>query len=660
MPSYNERFGYGSPLPANLKLHVPMQETSGDFVYDRSADPAIGDMDGHGGNLQTNPGPRTYLPSSVKFDGIADQTSFGNVSKVAFRGKQDVFSGGAWIRKGSVKEAGYIFGKNRPQPGEGWGFYVGDGFLAITMANSIADGAEVATSLVNTTAWIFVSFRAVSGAVAFFVNGEYIGFDSIFSNNPADVTSDFTLGNRTAGTSAGTWFDGDMCGVCIFDVGLDAGEWTEVYNGPEPLKTTAPTISTTGQVTSGTHDSQLNGPVTLSTTLYEGGVNTHTLAGTNPNFSSFIVPGNSYYVTESPSNLGGNDPTQNQQSATVVAPAAGTSFTPITFQSAEKTSGLPTGALAEMETYYDAGSTNQKFIGIKIPVNFNLTNLTLTLDIDQVPSAGTTAGIYVHGPYVNANFPADGDAYLAAVSGKPSVLITETAVRTAGVGNSIALNLNSLVNGQTAGSSMLFIVRTNGNQGSTSLQKYRFSDPVATTTDVQGGGGNTDLPAIVIESLSQIQASAPYRSGLPAVTVESLSRIELASPYASGLPAVSIESLSQFQTESPYEDALPSTTMESASEILANSPTIDGQITTTDTESLSLFVAESPYEDTIPSLAVDSISEFLVQSPTVEVADEAVTVDVESLSAFTAVSPYSSDVGIVSPRKSIFLSQIFN
>lgn len=330
--SYNSRLGYGVAKPASLKFNALLLNNGGGLsVAERSSFAIVGTGKNMGdGNVGYATGPASYLLTALNLDGTNDEIDFGNINHLA-SAPQGSFSVGAWIKRSTSTEAGYIFGKNSPNNSTGgWGLYVdASGILSITSGNSIANGAQSTVPISNSTTWTYVSATNVAGSVQFYENGVLLSTVSIANlSNSADVSSSATIGNRTGGISAGTYFSGGISNV-VFDTDLySAADWLEISNGPEPLNTVAPAISgdtAVGSVltsTTGTWNSQNNGTLTYSYQWTADGVDIG--GATSSTYTTLIGQvGQAIRCRVRTSNNGGFDSAQDTVSSNAITVAAG-------------------------------------------------------------------------------------------------------------------------------------------------------------------------------------------------------------------------------------------------------------------------------------------------------------------------------------------------
>ena len=171
----------------------------------------------------------------------------------------------------------------------------------------VDSGADLTTS----SASIALVCRS-SSLSEFYIDGLLVGTVSVGID--CDLKS---LGNHFAGNGSQP-FSGRFGDAATVNGVLSASQVLEIHNGPEPLSTTPPTLGSDGQVTSGSRDSQNNGPLVYSTGLHLASDDSliATLTGVDPDFSSDIQPGTDYYVIERARNDGGFDEAEDSQSAT--------------------------------------------------------------------------------------------------------------------------------------------------------------------------------------------------------------------------------------------------------------------------------------------------------------------------------------------------------
>jgi hypothetical protein len=280
--SYNELFGKGSHSPdPHLFAHYPLQETSGSTV---SMD--AGNFVGGGGNtdllysgagdIPTQPGPTSWLPSAVATPGN---------TLLETQGTPDTADGhwgypytlGCWA----------AWQQNTLHTVVNWWGTAIDGRFA--QINQRATGTEWAASMKRAGQSARAARGNATGGGAFdFILGDYVGpaerycwvngvRGAIDNSNTAPEVSDdskyhISIGGGGLSSGSPTYqnFAGPIAGVFVFTRSLTDAEKSEVYTGPEPLNATPPSITGTPEVsevltsTDGIWDSQSNGVVTYT------------------------------------------------------------------------------------------------------------------------------------------------------------------------------------------------------------------------------------------------------------------------------------------------------------------------------------------------------------------------------------------------------------
>jgi len=145
-----------------------------------------------------------------------------------------------------------------------------------------------------------------------------------------DSYTDETMSiNRIGARSSGNYWNGGVSDCWIANRQFSDAEHAEWHAGPEPLNVTSPVLATDGTVTSGTWDTQGNG--TISRTTYLRLASDDSLIATlyvvDPDFSTYVTGGETYYVVERASNDGGYDDAEDTPSADATIAGGGSSIT---------------------------------------------------------------------------------------------------------------------------------------------------------------------------------------------------------------------------------------------------------------------------------------------------------------------------------------------
>lgn len=256
-----------------------------------------------------------FFAKALHLDGVNDYLNFGAVGNFSLN---QAFSGAVWIRPDAVLSTFQVFlARQQPPPGlTGWVLRNGGGGYRQKLAFAINNNAgnqifiESNAAIFTSSRWYHVGFsyngNGSSSGIQLYVDGSAIAFSGS-SSISGTITNSESLGVGARVGDTGGAFDGILGPAFLRSAVTTATEMAEDFAGPEPRNTVAPVLHPDGTVTSGSWDSQNNGPITITATLYDASDDSVVTSSTssNPDFSASVSAGQSYYVIERASNLGG-------------------------------------------------------------------------------------------------------------------------------------------------------------------------------------------------------------------------------------------------------------------------------------------------------------------------------------------------------------------
>tara|TARA_Y100000593_G_scaffold73145_1_gene134345 strand:- start:14072 stop:15163 length:1092 start_codon:yes stop_codon:yes gene_type:complete len=338
--SYNEFFGLGTHSePSVLDGWWKLQDESGSSIEDATSNSNSGTLNG-GYDIEdiATTGPTNWLSQGLDLDGMGDYLSFGTIAGYS---KTTAFSAGLWVRPDGAINYFQTFMARQRQPStfDGWTLRVGGSGSREKLAFYIHDGSDnmyrIANSnIFSSSQWYFIgaSYDGSNsvGGITLYLNGS-----SVSSTAGSDTTLSGTINYSSSSGLAigardedqGGIFDGIVGSAFIASKEMTAAEWDEVYDGPEPLNTVAPSISGNAPVGStltcdgGSWDGQSNGTVTVS---YQWKRNGSNISGATSSTYTTVSDdaGASVTCQCTGSNDGGSDSGQATSSNAIVPTAA--------------------------------------------------------------------------------------------------------------------------------------------------------------------------------------------------------------------------------------------------------------------------------------------------------------------------------------------------
>jgi hypothetical protein len=311
MSSYNALFGLGShSVDSSLEGWWRLQETTGTSATDSSGKGRTITIDGMGSNPVTASGPTGWLGSAFVLDGSNDKMDLSTEITL-----NSPYTMGAWYREDAshTSIAAIFASKTNAQPlfAVNWNSNNLVGFR-VNQASSAPDLDRNLGFSESTWTMLGVRYQSSTNDLAYFHNTTKTSV-SFSRTTPA-----FTLGSfGYRGQSDSLRAKGRMAGMFAFSRYLSDAEYSEVYNGPEPLNTVDPTLIfgvSTWTGTVGTWDSQSNGTITYAWQLRRASDNGVEQSGTGASPGGSNPAAGSYYLWVRASNDGGFDSAEDSVS----------------------------------------------------------------------------------------------------------------------------------------------------------------------------------------------------------------------------------------------------------------------------------------------------------------------------------------------------------
>lgn len=278
--SYNELFGLGTfSQDTALECWLKFQETTGTSAADSSSNARNGTIVNMGSNPTTRTGPKNYLTSAFDFDGTDDYVVMPRITAMESDTTYTVL---VWLRSDSVvgaREAYAYRSTTTATPILAQVDTNGSDLRAIVRGDGNVIANATLTGGASTTAWVHAALVRDGNTVTLYKNGASAA-TATATVGTISATSPLAGAAYALGTTTPTlFFDGGLAEQAVFTRNLTAAEVAEVYNGPEPINTVAPTISgsaTAGSVltsTTGTWNSQNNGTLSYTYQWTKDGTN---------------------------------------------------------------------------------------------------------------------------------------------------------------------------------------------------------------------------------------------------------------------------------------------------------------------------------------------------------------------------------------------------
>lgn len=324
--SYNSLFGLGShSADANLEGYWNLQDDAASTaVVDSSGNSLTGTLTNAGNTSASSiTGPNGWATKAIDLDGTDDYISLPGASGLDIAGDFTFLS---FARVDIAGSSLHLLGAYSPTTFVGYGVRY-NSYLPNVWTNSGGWFAGSGTAIDFN--WHHWAAKNESGVSYAYIDGTSYG--SASKAAPVSYTGAKALG-AVAGGASGR-FNGALSVAAIFSRALNTTEIGEHKDGPELENVTAPVLATDGTVTSGTWQlpspftSGSNGSISRTTYLHLASDDSliATLTVVDPDFSSYVTAGLTYYVIERASNDGGYDAAEDTPSAdTTIAGGGGT------------------------------------------------------------------------------------------------------------------------------------------------------------------------------------------------------------------------------------------------------------------------------------------------------------------------------------------------
>lgn len=236
---------------------------------------------------------------AMSFDGVNDYITIGDVSELDFE-RTDTFSISFYMNTSTASD-GVICKQGTSSPNTGWSLFIdGGGDLTLQLVNTVGTNWIVRelTAEVTDGNWyhIVVTYDGSSSAsgVTFYVDGEESASTAAADNLSASIqtSSEARIGAR----DSGSFFNGDLASIKIFNVELTDAQAQELYDNPEQV---LPTGASASNLIAYFPFSETAGPYAINVAgntngILNGSTYETTIGDPLPQFS--IVPHNRYML----------------------------------------------------------------------------------------------------------------------------------------------------------------------------------------------------------------------------------------------------------------------------------------------------------------------------------------------------------------------------
>ena len=285
--SYNELFGLGSWSPDSALLdHLKQQDDAASTTVVNRISDRNGTLVGAGNTSDsTVTGPTSWLPKALSYDGTNDTTSTPAVTGTTYTEGTII----TWLRNKFATAASRRVAVSTSTNATTFSLYgtshASQERLAYNWSNATNQFTWAGGPLITNDEWTHCAVTVNSSEARIYKNGSLGG-----TNTVSHPSTTYAATRRIASANA-SYLNCHQAGTAIFSRELAASEIAESYAGPEPLNTVAPVL-TDFSCSTGTWDSQNNGPITYSYQWYSytntsGGGETLLSGETN----STITPG---------------------------------------------------------------------------------------------------------------------------------------------------------------------------------------------------------------------------------------------------------------------------------------------------------------------------------------------------------------------------------
>lgn len=306
----------GNQASIGRQFYAPMQETSGTIVTDESGYSRGATYSNFSATLPTETGPTSWLPSGITWS--ASNHAIDLTANSVWENEFSVMGMGAWVRLDTSSGVYSVWDVGGSTNGMALFFRAGAGVFGAAVGIN-GSNTEVQSGVQsNPSVWQFISATFDNGTLTLFIDGVQVdqatGLSATVPNHANASAIGANSGNMAVSPGTPQSFDGGLAGAIALSVDQD---WSEFYNGPEPLNTVAPTLSfgpSTWAGTLGTWDSQLNGTITYTWQLRRSSDNGVEQSGTGTPSGSNPAAGD-YYLWVRASNDGGYDEAEDSVSS---------------------------------------------------------------------------------------------------------------------------------------------------------------------------------------------------------------------------------------------------------------------------------------------------------------------------------------------------------
>lgn len=227
--SFNSILGIGSH--SNAAAFFALQETTGTVAVDSKGVLADAVIAGMGANPTTVTGPNTWLPSAFRFDSTDDIlrithdiSAYSSLSVGFF----------VWM-SGSILTA-RLFSHQ---------YSGGDDLRVRRTVTDLDDGSvsSLTYASLGDSTWKHIGLTVGAATSRFCIDGVDADSDSITFDFAGASTNSGLNGFWKGGTTESDFAGMDAAGLLLSPAELSEADWAEVSTGPEPINTTAPSVS---------------------------------------------------------------------------------------------------------------------------------------------------------------------------------------------------------------------------------------------------------------------------------------------------------------------------------------------------------------------------------------------------------------------------------
>jgi hypothetical protein len=318
MSSYNALFGLGShSVDSALEGWWKLQDnTASVAVLDSGSLSRDGATGGTNTSAMSVSGPKGYISSSLSFNNSASRMVRGTANTAITSAGNSI---GCWVKLSSTSRFDpFLWFGQTTRNDRRYQLSCSSGGVWQYTAQYDSNSAT-ASGGVKDDNWHFVTGVSYGqNNHQIFLDGVSLNTSTNFSN--ADNRSNFSIGGSNGSTKS--YAIADIAEAFCFRRSLSTNEIVEIYAGPEPLNTVAPTLSISVSSwggTVGTWDSQGNGSITYEWELRDADDDSVVESGTGSSPKGFNTYSGDYYLWVRASNDGGYDSAEDSVSADTTA-----------------------------------------------------------------------------------------------------------------------------------------------------------------------------------------------------------------------------------------------------------------------------------------------------------------------------------------------------